>query len=171
MVYVINYDGQPLMPCSQVIARLLLKQGKAKCIKRTPFTIKLLYQTTNYTQDITLGVDTGSGKIGSSAVAENGNVLYLSEVEIRKDISDKMTQRSKYRRNRRNRKTRYRKARWLNRKNSIKNDRFSPTMISKINSHLKEIKFVQSILPITKLILETATFDPHLMKNPKLYSQ
>lgn len=170
MVYVINYDGQPLMPCSQVIARLLLKQGKAKCIKRTPFTIKLLYQTTNYTQDITLGVDTGSGKIGSSAVAENGNVLYLSEVEIRNDISNKMTQRSKYRRNRRNRKTRYRKARWLNRKNSIKNDRFSPTMISKINSHLKEIKFVQSILPITKLILETATFDPHALKNPKVLS-
>ena len=170
MVYVINYDGQPLMPCSQVIARLLLKQGKAKCIKRTPFTIKLLYQTTNYTQDITLGVDTGSGKIGSSAVAENGNVLYLSEVAIRNDISDKMTQRSKYRRNRRNRKTRYRKARWLNRKNSIKNDRFSPTMISKINSHLKEIKFVQSILPITKLILETATFDPHALKNPKVLS-
>lgn len=170
MVYVINYDGQPLMPCSQVIARLLLKQGKAKCIKRTPFTIKLLYQTTNYTQDISLGVDTGSGKIGSSAVAENGNVLYLSEVEIRNDISDKMTQRSKYRRNRRNRKTRYRKARWLNRKNSIKNDRFSPTMISKINSHLKEIKFVQSILPITKLILETATFDPHALKNPKVLS-
>lgn len=170
MVYVINYDGQPLMPCSQVIARLLLKQGKAKCIKRTPFTIKLLYQTTNYTQDITLGVDTGSGKIGSSAVAENGNVLYLSEVEIRNDISDKMTQRSKNRRNRRNRKTRYRKARWLNRKNSIKNDRFSPTMISKINSHLKEIKFVQSILPITKLILETATFDPHALKNPKVLS-
>ena len=25
MVYVINYDGQPLMPCSQAIARLLLK--------------------------------------------------------------------------------------------------------------------------------------------------
>jgi len=81
-----------------------------------------------------------------------------------------MTQRSKYRRNRRNRKTRYRKPRWLNRKNSIKKDRFSPTMISKINSHLKEIKFVQSILPITKIILETATFDPHALKNPKVLS-
>ena len=43
-------------------------------------------------------------------------------------------------------------------------------MISKINSHLKEIKFVQSILPITKLILETATFDPHALKNPKVLS-
>ena len=170
MVYVISIDGKPLMPCKPVIARLLLKQGKAKCIKRTPFTIKLLYQTTNYTQDITLGVDTGSGKIGSSAVAENGNILYLSEIEVRNDITNKMTQRSKYRRNRRNRKTRYRKPRWLNRKNSIKKDRFSPTMISKINSHLKEIKFVQSILPITKIILETATFDPHALKNPKVLS-
>lgn len=170
MVYVINYNGRPLMPCSQAIARLLLKQGKAKCVKRTPFTIKLLYQTKNYTQDIVLGIDTGSSKIGSSAVNEKGDVLYLSEVEIRNDITSKMTQRSKYRRNRRNRKTRYRKARWLNRKNSIKCDRFSPTMISKINSHLKEIKFVQSILPITKIILETATFDPHALKNPKVLS-
>ncbi|EKE06200.1 MAG: hypothetical protein ACD_19C00051G0002 [uncultured bacterium] len=166
MVYVINFDKTPLMPCTSAIARLLLKQGKAKCIKRTPFTIKLLYQTTNYTQNITLGVDTGSGKIGSSAMSDKGDVLYMSEVEIRNDISDKLKQRSKYRRNRRNRKTRYREARWLNRKNSIKKDRFTPTMTSKINSHLKEIKFVQTILPISKIILETATFDPHALKNP-----
>jgi hypothetical protein len=166
MVYVINYDGKPLMPCTSVIARLLLKQGKAKCIKRTPFTIKLLYQTTSYTQPITLGIDTGSSKIGSSAVKENGDIVYLSEVEIRNDITDKMKQRSKYRRNRRNRKTRYRKARWLNRNNSIKKDKFSPTMTSKINSHLKEVKFVKSILPITKIILETSIFDPHALKNP-----
>lgn len=166
MVYVINYDGTSLMPCTSVIARLLLKQGKAKCINRTPFTIKLLYQTTNYIQGITLGIDTGSGKIGSSAVKDDGDVIYMSQVEIRNDISDKLKQRSKYRRNRRNRKTRYRKARWLNRKNSVKNDRFSPTMTSKVNSHLKEIKFVQTILPISKVILETATFDPHALKNP-----
>jgi hypothetical protein len=79
-----------------------------------------------------------------------------------------MTQRSKYRRNRRNRKTRYRAARWLNRKNSIRKDRFSPTMTSKINSHLKEINFIKSILPISEIILETATFDAHLLKNPSV---
>lgn len=166
MVYVINYNGKPLMPCKPVIARLLLKQGKAKCIKKTPFTIKLLYQTTSYIQDLTLGIDTGSSKIGSAVVNFKNNVVYMSQVEIRNDVTDKMKQRAKYRRNRRNRKTRYRKARWLNRKNSIKKDRFSPTMISKINSHLKEINFVHSILPISKIILETATFDPHALKNP-----
>jgi len=114
MVYVINCDGAPLMPCSNSIARLLLKQDKAKCIRRTPFTIKLLYQTTNYTQNITLGIDTGSSKIGSAVVKDNGDIIYMSQIEIRNDITDKMIRRSKYRRNRRNRKTRYRKARWLN---------------------------------------------------------
>ena len=165
MVYVINVNGEPLMPCKPVIARLLLKQGKAKCIKRTPFTIKLLYQTTNYTQDITLGIDTGSSEIGSSVVKNNGDVIYLSEIKIRNDITDKMTKRRKCRRNRRSRKTRYRKPRWLNRKKSIKKDRFSPTMVSKFKAHLKEINFVKSILPITKTIIETATFDPHALKN------
>ncbi len=145
----------------------MLKQHKAKVIKKCPFTIKLLYKTkTEYTQPLILGIDTGSSKIGSAVVDGNNNVLYLSQIEVRNDITDKMKQRAKYRRNRRNRKTRYRKPRWLNRKNSIKKDRFSPTMISKINSHLKEIKFVKSILPITNIILETATFDPHALKNP-----
>ena len=39
-------------------------------------------------------------------------------------------------------------------------------MVSKINSHLKEINFVKSILPIQNVILETATFDPYALKNP-----
>ena len=166
MVYVINYDNQPLMPCSNAVARLLLKQGKAKVKRKTPFTIKLKYQANNYTQNLTLGIDTGSSKIGSAVVKESGDIVYLSQIKIRNDITDKMKQRSKYRRSRRNRKTRYRKARWLNRKNSIKKDRFSPTMTSKINSHIKEIEFVKSILPIKNIILETGSFDTHALKNP-----
>ena len=161
MVYVISQDGKPLMPCSNPVARLLLKQGKAKVKKREPFTIKLVYETTNYTQDLTLGVDTGSGTIGTAVSKDNGDIVYMSEVVVRNDVTDKMTQRAKYRRNRRNRKTRYRKARWLNRANSIRNNRFSPTVISKLHSHTKEIEFVKSILPITTLVLEAGQFDTH----------
>ncbi len=168
MVYVLTQNNLPLMPCTEVIARLLLTQGKAKCVSRTPFCIKLNYQTTNYLQEITLGVDTGSSKLGTAAVTKSGIVLYTAQVEIRNDITGKMTQRSKYRRNRRNRKTRYRAPRFLNRSNSTKTNRFSPTVISKINSHLKEIAFVQSILSITKVILETASFDLHALKDPKV---
>ena len=168
MVYVISVNGKPLMPCKPAIARLLLKDGKAKVVSRTPFTIRLLYETTGYIQPLTHGIDTGSSTIGSAVIDGSGNVLYASEIEIRNDITGKMKQRAKYRRNRRNRKTRYRKSRWLNRRNSIRKDRFSPTMTSKINSHLKEIRFVNSILPVTKTVIETATFDPHALKNPEV---
>ena len=171
MVYVIDTNDNPLMPCENVVARLLLKSKKAKVLKKCPFTIKLLNETTSYTQSITLGVDTGSSHIGTSAVTNDGKVLYMSDVIVRNDIKDKMDARRRYRRSRRNRKNRYRKARWLNRKNSIKSGRFSPTMISKINSHVKEIEYVKSILPINNLVLETGTFDMHLMKNPMLHNE
>ena len=82
MVYVISQDDKPLMPCSNPVARLLLKQGKAKVKKREPFTIKLTYETTGYTQDLTLGVDTGSGTIGAAVSKDNGDIIYTSETEI-----------------------------------------------------------------------------------------
>ena len=71
MVYVINKNGQPLMPTERHgKVRRLLKAGKAKVIKRCPFTIQLLYDTTNFVQPIILGVDAGSKHIGLSATTE-----------------------------------------------------------------------------------------------------
>ena len=169
VVYVLSPERRPLMPCASVVARLLLKEGKAQVVRRTPFTIKLVSQPeSTYTQALTLGVDTGSSVIGSAVAEENGKVLYLSEVEIRNDIAQMMKARAASRRNRRQRKTRYRKARWLNRRNSIRSGRFSPTMRSKIDAHLREIRFVQSLLPITSMVLETGTFDPHALKHPEV---
>ena len=71
LVYVLNSNGQPLMPterCGKV--RRLLKQGKAKVVKRCPFTIQLLYESENNLQSVSLGVDAGSKHIGLSATAE-----------------------------------------------------------------------------------------------------
>ena len=169
MVYVLDKNGRPLMPTNRHgKVKHLLKDGKAKVVKRCPFTIKLTYETTNYVQDLTLGVDTGSGTIGTAVSKDNGDIVYMSEVILRNDITNKMSQRSTYRRSRRNRKTRYRKARWLNRANAIRSNRFSPTMQSKLHSHVKEIEYIKSILPIAKLVFETGQFDTHLMKNPGL---
>lgn len=169
MVYVLDKNGHPLMPTNRHgKVKHLLKDGKAKVIKRCPFTIKLLYDSTTHTQNLTLGVDTGSGTIGTAVSKSNGDIIYMSEVSLRNDITDKMTRRAVYRRNRRSRKTRYRKARWLNRANSTRTDRFSPTMTSKLHSHVKEIEYIKSILPITTMVFETGQFDMHLMKNPSL---
>ena len=170
VVYVLSIDDRPLMPTKRFgKVRRMLRDGQAKVVRREPFTIKLLYEPeTNVVQDLTLGVDTGSSKIGCAVVNEKQEVLYLSEVEIRNDITKKMTDRSKKRRNRRNRKTRYRKPRFLNRKNSKKKGRYSPTLRSKFNSHVREIEFIKKLLPIKNLILETASFDTHKLKNPNV---
>ena len=76
MVYVLDINGQPLMPTTRHgKVRHLLKEKKAKVIKRCPFTIQLLYKSTPYTQPITLGVDAGSKHVGLSATTET-KVLY-----------------------------------------------------------------------------------------------
>ena len=64
LVFVINKENRPLMPCKPSKARKLLKEGKAKVIKETPFTIKLIFGSSGYTQPIIAGMDTGSKVIG-----------------------------------------------------------------------------------------------------------
>lgn len=92
MVYVISKSGKPLMPCENVIARLLLKNGKAKVKKKCPFTIQLTYDSTEYVQDVTLGQDTGSKHVGIACVG-NDKALYQSQIELRDDIKSKMDSR------------------------------------------------------------------------------
>jgi len=167
MVYVINRNGNPLMPCSSAKAKHLLKAGKAKIIKKTPFTIKLLWDCEENTQEIVAGMDTGSKTIGCAAIA-NGKVVYQSEVQVRQNVSKKMEQRGMYRRTRRGRKTRYRKARWQNRASMRKRGRLAPSIKSKVDSHLKEKKFVESILPVSRWKVETASFDIHKISNPEV---
>jgi len=85
LVFILNKNNKPLMPCKPSKARKLLKEGKAKVIRKTPFTIKLLYGSSGYTQPIIAGMDTGSKVIGCSAIA-NRKVLYQSEVYLREDV-------------------------------------------------------------------------------------
>ena len=87
LVYVINNNGQPLMPTKRFgKVRRLLKDGKAKIVNRCPFTIKLKYHAEENVQPISLGVDAGSKYIGISATTED-EVLYDAEIEVRNDIS------------------------------------------------------------------------------------
>ncbi len=157
------------MPCSPTKARRLLNDGKAKVLRKTPFTLKLLYGSSGYKQPVIAGMDAGTQTLGCAAVT-NGQVVYQSEVKLRTDVSKKMQQRAMYRRNRRGRKTRYRKARWRNRASIRKKGRIAPSVRSKIESHLREKKQVESILPITRWKVETASFDIHHLTNPKVSS-
>ena len=165
MVYVISKQGKPLMPCTAAKARKLLRDGKAKCIRRTPFTIKLNFDCEENVQEVIAGMDTGSKVIGCACIS-NGKVVYQAETYLRQDVSSKMEQRKMYRKNRRSRKTRYREARFSNRANSFRKDRLAPSLLSKLNAHLREKMFVEKLLPVTKWVLELASFNIHKISNP-----
>lgn len=164
MVYVISASGKPLMPTERHgKVRRLLRDGKAKVVHRTPFTIQLLYETTCFVQSVTLGVDAGSKHIGMSATTE-GKELYASETALRTDITENLSTRRQYRRSRRNRKTRYRKPRFNNRVHAKKEGWLAPTVGAKIHSHIRAVEDVCSILPISRIIVEVAAFDTQFLK-------
>ena len=166
MVYVLNQNGQPIMPTSNhAKVRILLKTGKAKVIKRCPFTIQLQYSSTNYTQEVSLGVDAGSKHIGISATTEK-KVLYEADVELRNDIVDLISTRRQNRRTRRNRKTRYRKPRFDNRRRS--DGWLAPSVRQKVDSHITMIAKAHKILPISDIVVEVASFDIQKIKNPTI---
>ncbi|AKB73545.1 hypothetical protein MSLAZ_0284 [Methanosarcina lacustris Z-7289] len=166
-VFVLSKGGNPLMPTKPAKARILLKTGKAKVVRTTPFTIKLLFGSSSYTQPVTAGIDSGSKAVGCAAIA-SGKVLYQSEVSMRENVSKKMQQRQMYRRSRRSRKTRYRPARFDNRGNLRREGRLAPSIKSKLESHFREKRFVEALLLVTKWKVELASFDIHKIKNPEV---
>ena len=165
MVYILSKEGKPLMPTSRHgKVKHLLKSNRAKVVKRTPFVIQLLYDTTEYVQPVTLGVDAGSKIIGLSATTENDE-LFASEVTLRNDIVELLSTRRQNRRTRRNH-LRYREPRFNNR--AKPEGWLAPSVQHKVDSHLRVIADIYKILPITKFIVETASFDIQKIRDPQI---
>jgi len=161
-VYVQDIDGYALMPTKRYgHVRTLIRDGKAKVVKANPFTIKLLYQTNNYTQPITLGLDSGYENVGFSALSSKEELL-AGEMTLLKGQSSRLKEKSSYRRTRRSR-LRYRKPKFDNRK---KTNPLAPSIENKLEVHIRLVEFARSILPITEVIVEVAQFDIQKLKNP-----
>lgn len=163
-VLVINFHGQPLMPTTPKKARLLLQSKKATIVGRNPFTIQLIYGSSGYKQEITLGIDAGYQHIGFSAITES-HELIGGELQLLDGVSERLTERSKYRRQRRNR-LRHRAPRFENRIRS--SGWLAPSIQHKLDAHLKIVERIKSRLPVTKIIVETANFDIQKIKNPEI---
>lgn len=174
MVYVQDIEGKPLMPTTRYgKVRRLLKTKQAVVVNLCPFTIRLMYISGNYKQEITLGVDAGTKHVGLSATTKSKE-LYASGVTLRSDIVDLLSTRRELRRTRRSR-LRYRKARFDNRIKSKRKGWLAPSVQNKIDAHIRVIQNVYSILPITRIVIEVAQFDTQKIKNPdiegKLYQE
>ena len=166
MVYVLDKNGQPLMPTERYgKVRRMLRSGRAKVIRRCPFTIQLLYETERNVQPVTLGVDAGSKTIGLSATTED-KVLYEAEVELRNDIVDLLSSRREFRTGRRSRKTRHRQPRFDNRRRS--EGWLAPSVRQKVDSHLTVVANTHKFLPVSNIIVEVASFDIQKIKNPDI---
>lgn len=164
-VFVRNQRGKALMPCSNRKARLLLKEGKAKIYQYNPFTIQLCYSTGETIQDCHIGIDTGAKHIGMAITSED-KVLFKGEVELRQDVKSALDTRRSYRRDRRNRKTRYRQARFLNRKR--KEAWLPPSIENRVNHTFKWIDTLMTLVPNPKLHIEVGKFDTAKMINPDI---
>ena len=170
-VYVLSKNGNPLMPTKKLgKVRHMLKDGRAKVVQRTPFTIQLTYETTGFTQEISLGVDAGSKVVGLSATTEKEE-LFASNVILRNDVVKLLADRRMLRAKRRGRKTRYRPIRFLNRTKAKKSGWIPPSVKQKLDTHIQLVKNVNKILPISETILEIASFDIQRIKNPDITNE
>ena len=99
----------------------------------------------------------GSGQLYRSFSDHKGYVLFESDVELRNDIVDLLSARRQNRSARRNRKTRYRRQRFSNRER--KDGWLAPSVQNKVDTHLTAIRKIHEILPVSKIIVEVASFD------------
>jgi hypothetical protein len=152
------------MPTTQRTGKKLLKEGKAKVVKRCPFTIQLTYATGEATQPIKLGVDIGYTKIGFSATTKKLELISGTLI-LRKNISKKLYERRNYRRTRRGRLW-YRKLRFLNRK--LEKGWLAPSTQHRLASHLSLVKKLKYLLPISFKKIEVANFDAFKMQYPEI---
>lgn len=193
VVYVLNKHDKALMPCSPRTARLLIKKNKAIVVNKRPFTIKLLYGSSGYTQEMCLGVDTGEQHIGIG-ITQGNKTLMKTDIELRKSMEKKvlLNTRQEYRRGRRYRKVRYRRSKFKHKtgrrymynpkKNKMMwvkiNTTFAtsrpegwlpPSIQSKVDHHIQWINKFLAVLPDnTKLTIEVAKFDIQHMQNPEI---
>lgn len=168
IIYVLAASGKPLMPTKrQKKVWYWLRKGLARMVSHEPFTIQLCFETASYTQPVTVGVDTGSQTVGLAATT-NSVVVYQAEVALRSDISSKLIQRRHYRRNRRSRNTRYRPARWANRRR--RSGWLSPSTRSKAEATVKAVRFIATLLPASLINVEVGCFDTQKMQNPDITS-
>jgi len=163
-VFVFNMRKEPLMPVSSRKARLLLKTGRAVVVRRSPFTIQLTYASGEDKQEISCGVDSGYAHIGFSCVTKKQELI-RGEVDVDNWTSKHLAERKMYRKQKRS-KLRYRELRFLNRKRS--DGWLPPSVNRRYQTHIHLIALLKQLLPISDIIVETASFDIQKLNNPEI---
>ena len=151
VVAVIDRKHRPLMPCSEKRVRQLLERDRAVVHRLQPFVIRLKDRTVEdcQFQNLHLKLDPGSRITGMAILRKDSKpdeeitqatAIVGLELKHKTTIKANLDKRRMLRRSRRSRKTRYRKPRFLNRRQS--EDWIPPSLKAKLD---------QTIVSVNKL--------------------
>ncbi|MBD2512631.1 HNH endonuclease [Nostoc muscorum FACHB-395] len=166
-VFVLDTDRRPLNLTHPGAARHLLNTGKAAVFRRYPFTIILKEACPDVpVQDLELKLDPGS-KVTGIAIKQGNKVIFGAELQHRgQQIKNALLSRRQLRRSRRNRKTRYRQARFLNR--TRPDGWLAPSLQHRVDTILTWVNRLHRLAPISSITQELVRFDPQLMQNSEI---
>ena len=165
MVLVIDRQKQPCNTISAAYARILLFTKQAVIHKRFPFTIRLRNDNAVLkNRRYTVKLDPGSKTTGVAITDNQDQVVMLAEIEHRGHIIKKnLDSRRAIRHFRRQRKTRYREARFLNR--TKPEGWLAPSVKSRADNVINFVKKYKKFLNINKVMIENVSFDTAQMSS------
>lgn len=178
-VFVLDAHKQPLMPCSEKRARLLLERGRAVVVRLVPFAIRLKDRIGGVVQPVRLKLDPGSRTTGLALVREHNAldpdtgaitrtafVLWLAELVHRGyQISAALTARRSMRRHRRAT-LRHRAPRFNNR--TKPRGWLAPSLRHRIETTLSWVERLRRLVPVSAFSQELVRFDMQMLQNPEI---
>ena len=170
-VFVVGSTGKPLMPTTPKRARLFLKSKRADVFCKNPFTIRLLDREDGDCQPLEIKADPGSKTTGMALMIQ-GTVrgwfcIAAWELQHRgQAIRDALLSRQQLRCGRRGRKTRYRPARFDNRRKP--QGWLPPSLRSRVDNVVALTRKIQRVAPLTGIAVEQVRFDTQIMQNAEV---
>jgi len=168
-IFLIDANKKPLNPIHPAQARQLLRNKKAFVFRRFPFTLILKEAKPDIeVEPLRLKIDPGAKNTGIAIINDStGEVVFAAELQHRGfQIRDALTSRRQLRRSRRNRKTRYRTARFNNRRR--KENWIAPSLKSRVDNIICWVKRLQKLVFINAVSQELVKFDTQIMQNPEI---
>jgi len=168
-VLVVDAEQRSLSPTHPGHARLLLTRGRAAVLRRYPFTILLkTVVPAARPAPLRLKIDPGSRITGIAVVDDaTGQVVWAGELAHRGEaVKARLAQRRACRRSRRQRHTRYRPARFANRRR--REGWLSPSLESRIANTLTWVDRLRRWCPIGSISLELVKFDTQLIQDAEI---
>jgi RRXRR protein len=172
-VFVLDQRHQPLMPCSEKHARLLLSRGRAVVHRHTPLVIGLKdrRREESVVQPVALKLDPGSrvtgialARVEEREAGEVHHALHLAELSHRGEaVHAALLKRAGYRRRRRATNLRYRPARFLNRRRP--RGWLPPSLRSRVGNVLTWAHRYRQWAPVKRIEVERVRFDLQLMQD------